>query len=54
VHEITRGSIVEHYGTPALVSTKRKPDPNLPTKHWWIIQAVAVAEQPVMGGPVAV
>jgi hypothetical protein len=45
VHEITRGSIVEHYGTPALVSTKRKHDPTLPTKHWWIIQPVADAKQ---------
>ena len=49
VHEITRGSIVEHYGTPAIKSTKGKHDPNLPTKHWWITtpvaEAIAVAEQ---------
>jgi integrase len=49
IHEITRGSIVDHYGTPAIASTKRKQDPNLPTKHWWITEpvaeAVTVAEQ---------
>jgi hypothetical protein len=49
VHEITRRSIVEHYGTPAITATNRKHNPNLPTKHWWIIQpvadAIAVAEQ---------
>lgn len=49
VHEITRGSIVEHYGTPAIKSTKGKHDPNLPTKHWWITtpvaEAIAIAEQ---------
>lgn len=49
IHEITRGSVVEHYGTPAIVSTKHKHDPNRPAKHWWIIEpvaeAIAVAEQ---------
>jgi hypothetical protein len=49
VHEITRGSIVDYYGTPAINSTKGKHDPNLPIKHWWITapvaEAVLVAEQ---------
>ncbi len=49
IHEISHGSIVEHYGTPAIVSTKQKHDPNSPTKHWWITEpvaeAIAVAEQ---------
>jgi integrase len=49
VNEITRGSIVEHYGTPAIKSAKGKHDPNLPTKHWWITtpvaEAITVAEQ---------
>ena len=49
VHEITPGSIVDHYGTPAIKSTKGKHDPNLPIKHWWITapvaEAIVVAEQ---------
>lgn len=49
IHEIVPGSIVEHYGTPAIVSTKHKHDPNQPRKHWWITEpvaeAIAVAEQ---------
>jgi hypothetical protein len=49
IHEITRGSIVDYYGTPAIKSTKGKHDPNLPIKHWWITapvaEAVLVAEQ---------
>ena len=49
VHEIAPGSIVDHYGTPAIKSTKGKHDPNLPVKHWWITEpvaeAIAVAEQ---------
>jgi hypothetical protein len=49
VHEITPGSIVDHYGTPAIKSTKGKHDPKLPIKHWWITEpvaeAIAVAEQ---------
>jgi hypothetical protein len=43
IHEITKGSVVEHYGTPAVASTKQKHDPNLPIKHWWIIEPVAEA-----------
>jgi hypothetical protein len=49
IHEIGPGSLAEHYGTPAIASTKHKHDPNLPTKHWWITEpmaeAIAVAEQ---------
>ncbi|MEU0482830.1 hypothetical protein ABZ260_27050 [Streptosporangium sp. NPDC006013] len=49
IREITRGSVVEHYGAPALVSTKRKLDTNRPREHWWIIEpvaeAIAVAEE---------
>jgi hypothetical protein len=49
IHEIAHGSLVEHYGTPAIVSTRHKHDPNQPAKHWWITEpvaeAIAVAEQ---------
>ncbi|MFZ2175776.1 MAG: hypothetical protein WAW17_17415 [Rhodococcus sp. (in: high G+C Gram-positive bacteria)] len=49
IHEITPGSIVEYYGTPAIKSTKGKHDPDLPIKHWWITapvaEAVIIAEQ---------
>lgn len=48
IHEITRGSVVEYFGTPAIASTKQKHEPGLPTKHWWITEpvadAIAVAE----------
>jgi hypothetical protein len=43
IHEVTKGSVVEYYGTPAIASTKQKRDPNLPIKHWWIIEPVAEA-----------
>ncbi|MFD6968205.1 hypothetical protein [Streptomyces sp. NPDC059949] len=43
IREIVKGAVVEHYGTPAVKSTKRKLDPDLPTKHWWIIAPVADA-----------
>jgi hypothetical protein len=49
IHEITPGSIVDYYGTPAIKATKSKHDPDLPIKHWWITapvaEAVLVAEQ---------
>jgi hypothetical protein len=49
VHEITPGSVVEYYGTPAIKSAKGEHDPNLPIKHWWITapvaEAIVVAEQ---------
>jgi hypothetical protein len=40
---ILKGSVVEHYSSPAVKSTKRKLDPALPTRHWWIIKPVAKA-----------
>lgn len=43
IREITKASVVEHYGSPAVRSTRRKLDPDLPTKHWWIIEPVAQA-----------
>ncbi|MFB6615784.1 hypothetical protein ACFCV9_16435 [Streptomyces sp. NPDC056367] len=43
IREIVKGGVVEYYGTPAVKSTKRKLDPDLPTKHWWIIAPVADA-----------
>lgn len=43
IREITKGSVVEHYGSPAVKSTKIKLDADLPTKHWWIIEPVAKA-----------
>ncbi|MGW2696959.1 hypothetical protein [Streptomyces sp. NPDC001296] len=43
VREIFKGSVVEYFGTTAVKSTKRKLDPNLPTKHWWIVDPVAKA-----------
>ncbi|MGV9864448.1 hypothetical protein [Rhodococcus koreensis] len=49
IREITRGSVTEYYGAPAVLSTKRKHDPDLPVAHWWIIepvaQAIAIAEE---------
>lgn len=49
LREITRGSVVEHYGAPAVASTKRKLDEDLPRERWWITEpvaeAIAVAEQ---------
>ncbi|WP_329314528.1 hypothetical protein OG723_25850 [Streptomyces sp. NBC_01278] len=43
IREIVKGAVVEHHGTPAVKSTKRKLDPDLPTKHWWITTPVAEA-----------
>jgi integrase len=47
--EITRGSVTEYYGSPAIASTKHKHEPGQPVKHWWIIEpaaeAITVAEQ---------
>jgi hypothetical protein len=49
IHEITKNSIIDHYGYPAITSTKQKHDPTLPTKAWWITapvaEAITVAEQ---------
>ncbi|MFD6337927.1 integrase [Streptomyces sp. NPDC060131] len=48
IHEILRNSVVEHYSTPAVASTKIKGTRNRPGKHWWIaeplVEALAVAE----------
>jgi hypothetical protein len=43
IRDITKGSVVEHISSPAVKSTKRKLDADLPTKHWWIIAPVAQA-----------
>jgi len=43
IREITRGSVVEHYGSPAVVSRKHKADENVPVEHWWIADQVAEA-----------
>ncbi|WP_430378152.1 hypothetical protein [Streptomyces sp. B1-3] len=43
VRAILKGSVVEYYSSPAVKSTKRKLDPDLPTLHWWIINPVAKA-----------
>jgi integrase len=40
---ITKDALVEHYGSPAVKSTKQKLDPGLPIKHWWITPPVARA-----------
>ncbi|AQS69655.1 hypothetical protein [Streptomyces pactum] len=41
--EIIRGSVVEHYNSPAIASTLRKGNSNLPRKHWWIAEPIAEA-----------
>ncbi|MFE5091587.1 hypothetical protein ACFRCI_14545 [Streptomyces sp. NPDC056638] len=43
IREIVRDSVVEHFSTPSVKSTKRKGDADLPTKYWWIIQPAARA-----------
>lgn len=43
VHEITKGSVVEYYGAPAVVSAEIKGQEDFPRKHWWIIEPVARA-----------
>ncbi|MFJ8624896.1 hypothetical protein ACIRD3_18905 [Kitasatospora sp. NPDC093550] len=43
IREITRGAVVEHFGSPAVKSVKEKLDPDLPVKHWWITEPVAQA-----------
>ncbi|MFD4540772.1 integrase [Streptomyces bauhiniae] len=49
IHEILRGSVVEHHNAPAVSSTKIKGTSNRPGKHWWIadpiVEALAVAEE---------
>lgn len=43
IRAVLKDSVVEYYSNPAVKSTKRKLDPDLPTKHWWIIDPVAKA-----------
>ncbi|MGW5401961.1 integrase [Streptomyces sp. NPDC003952] len=43
VHEITKGSVVQHYGAPAITSALVKGQEDFPVKHWWIIEPVARA-----------
>ncbi|WP_257980598.1 hypothetical protein [Streptomyces sp. CB02959] len=43
IREITKGSVVEYFSTPAVKSTKVKLDADLPVKHWWITEPVAQA-----------
>jgi hypothetical protein len=43
VQEITRGSVVEHYNSPAIVSILHKGPTGQPRKHWWITEPVAQA-----------
>ncbi|MEU4427541.1 hypothetical protein AB0F81_43535 [Actinoplanes sp. NPDC024001] len=43
LRQITRGAVVDYYGSPAVKSTKQKLDPSLPVKHWWITPPVARA-----------
>ncbi|MCX4744512.1 integrase [Kitasatospora sp. NBC_01287] len=43
IQAIVRGSVVEHYNSPAIASTLQKDHPGLPRKHWWITEPVAEA-----------
>ncbi|CAL9278957.1 hypothetical protein [Streptomyces sp. SudanB182_2057] len=43
IRDVTKGSVVEYFGSPAVKSVKEKLDPDLPVKHWWIIDPVAKA-----------
>ncbi|MEU8794587.1 hypothetical protein [Streptomyces sp. NPDC048643] len=43
VRDILKDSVVEYYGSPAVKATKHKLDPDLPIRHWWIIEPVAKA-----------
>ncbi|GHF71016.1 hypothetical protein GCM10010218_60440 [Streptomyces mashuensis] len=43
VQEIVKGSVVEYFGAPAVVSTEVKGEEDFPRKHWWIIEPVARA-----------
>ncbi|MGX9228945.1 hypothetical protein ACWV95_27480 [Streptomyces albus] len=48
IREITKDSLTEYFGTPAVKSVKRKLDPDLPTVHWWITAPVAEAIETAM------
>ncbi|MFJ6623092.1 integrase [Kitasatospora sp. NPDC091335] len=41
IRAITRNSVVEYYGTPAVVSRLQKLNPSVPKERWWIIEPVA-------------
>ncbi|MFF2409773.1 integrase [Streptomyces sp. NPDC058092] len=43
VQEVLKGSVVEHFGAPAVVSAEVKDEEDFPRKHWWIIEPVARA-----------
>ncbi|MFF5841339.1 integrase [Streptomyces massasporeus] len=43
VQEVVKGSVVEHFGAPAVVSAEVKGEEDFPRKHWWIIEPVARA-----------
>ena len=43
IRAIRRGSVVEYHGSPAVISRKRKRDPDVPLEHWWICDQVAEA-----------
>ncbi|MFF9714658.1 integrase [Streptomyces sp. NPDC014603] len=43
VQEILKGSVVEYFGAPAVVSAEVKGEEDFPRKHWWIIEPVARA-----------
>ncbi|MGW7048850.1 hypothetical protein ACWGDT_40575 [Streptomyces avermitilis] len=43
VQEILKGSVVEYFGVPAVVSAEVKGEEDFPRKHWWIIEPVARA-----------
>ncbi|MEU1288286.1 integrase [Kitasatospora sp. NPDC005856] len=49
IQEITKGSVVQYFGAPAIASAKHKGEEDFPIKHWWIIEpvarAIAVAEE---------
>ncbi|MFJ8003159.1 hypothetical protein [Streptomyces fagopyri] len=43
VQEILKGSVVEYFGAPAVVSAQIKGEEDFPRKQWWIIEPVARA-----------
>ncbi|MFE3901272.1 integrase [Streptomyces sp. NPDC059153] len=43
VQEVLKGSVVEHFGAPAVISAEVKDEEDFPRKHWWIIEPVARA-----------
>ncbi|KOU51515.1 hypothetical protein ADK56_09785 [Streptomyces sp. MMG1522] len=43
VQEILKGSVVEYFGAPAVISAEVKGEEDFPRKHWWIIEPVARA-----------